>query len=157
CLGFSTIPTNPSIPGGERIGPFYTFETGRLAISPNAPAPPNPGPPSARFFSFLDRYGTQPYAYFSSYKTTNGYNRYGTSDCLYLGVTPYAETPNRYHKADSFQIISAGVDGKWGAGSGVPPTLFWTPASASVFYPDGTPGRDDQGSFYSSPLGVENK
>lgn len=82
CLGFSTSPTKPALPptaaNMERIGPFFEFESGRLRAIHAV------GGVTVPFYSYFDTYGGAPYAYFSSYKTRNGYNRYlalGTSDC----------------------------------------------------------------------------
>src|SRR5207253_9071458 len=82
---------------------------------PRAPAHhPRPSFPTRRssdLYSSRDTYGSVPYAYFSSYKTRNGYNRFASTDCPSLGVWPYAEalTPTvRYLNPNTFQIISAG-------------------------------------------------
>src|SRR5262249_38105214 len=68
CLGFSTTPTSPMDTSDpkNRIGPFAQFQSTRLVMGPSGAA-----------FMYNDPYGT-PYAFFSSYKTRNGYNRYGT-------------------------------------------------------------------------------
>jgi general secretion pathway protein G len=152
-LGFSTNSQNPMLPGGDRIGPFYEFQTGRLGVWPGTLAP---------YLSYLDYYGNQPYAYFSSYKAPNNYNRWGGNDCPSLlknlvppvsaGLVAYFDAPGRFINPNSFQIISAGKDGFFGPGGGV-----WTPANASSFYPDPSIGRDDQSNFYDSPLGIETK
>src|SRR5262245_36947772 len=109
CLGFSTNERNPAQPGGDRRGPFFEgFQANpnRLVqIHGNA------------FYSYLDSYGMKPYAYFSSHKDKKpgGYNRYGGTDCAALGVWPYAKELNptpQYWNPNSFQIISAGRDGR---------------------------------------------
>jgi prepilin-type N-terminal cleavage/methylation domain-containing protein len=163
CMGFSTNPSNPALGSADRIGPFYEFLPARLVLANLVGTPIHPNAPF--YFTYADAYATTdgvgtivagaPFAYFSSYKTTNGYNRYGNSDCPTLTLSPYwqvAGTPNQYVSPNSYQIISAGKDGRFGGGGGP-----WSPATASNYYPDGTPGRDDQASFYDSPLGVENK
>jgi type II secretory pathway pseudopilin PulG len=173
CLGFSTNPANPTAVGGDRIKPLYDFSTSftRLAfLSHSAMDLSASGGPnySAPFYSFLDPWGA-PYLYFSSYKTTNGYNRYfGTagvggpapamSDCQSQnspnGAWPYASfvgATQRYYREDSFQIISAGPDGKFGLGSF---TAAWTPPTAGAFYPSGTAGADDLSNFYDHSLGT---
>jgi prepilin-type N-terminal cleavage/methylation domain-containing protein len=154
CTGFSSVGSNPAQPGGSsRIGPFFDFESSRLVqIHGNA------------FYSYLDTYGQKPYAYFSSYTSPNGYNRYfgtlGISDCSTLGVWPYAEfvsatQPPRYLYPNKFQIISAGSDAKFGAGtdfSGAQNAAqTWTSTNANVFAPNGT---DDQANFYGDLLGL---
>jgi general secretion pathway protein G len=153
-LGFSTNGADPATFGGARKGPYYEFNTGRL-YQRNRNG----------FYSYYDAYHKQPYAYFSSYSRRNGYNRYGTSDCASLGVWPYADTLTvdargsiasiRYLKPDSFQIISAGEDGKFGPGTDLsllPRTqpFLWTPDTAPMI-PE--PGKDDQSNFHSNLLG----
>jgi general secretion pathway protein G len=173
CLGFSTSPANPGAPTNDRIGPFYEFQGGRLVLGrpgPNGIAPINISAPT--YLSYADVYSTTsstpdplgvllsgaPYAYFSSYKTTNGYNRYGTSDWGGMTgtpvVSPYVDPAGRFINPNTFQIISAGKDGLFGGGGGP-----WSPATASI-YPGttyGSPGYDDQANFYEVPLGIETK
>jgi prepilin-type N-terminal cleavage/methylation domain-containing protein len=136
-LGFAADPTDPSLPPAvtasqpraspTRIGPFYDgFQAARLLLVHGN---------GNYFYSYADIYGTVPYAYFSSYKAQNGYNRYvptlglAWTDCPSLNVTPYAEfldpqgsansvsAADRYANPTSFQIICAGADGKFGRGS----------------------------------------
>src|SRR5205823_2680370 len=71
CNGFSTNPANP-IPqaAATTYGPYFAFQSYRLiARHGNS------------FYSYLDRFGKQPYAYFSTGRQRNGYNHYGDSDC----------------------------------------------------------------------------
>jgi general secretion pathway protein G len=159
CTGFSTNPSNPaahiSPGGGSIIPPFYSFDSSRLVIIA----------PSKYFFSYKDAYEKAPYAYFSSYKTMNGYNRYGyglaNSDCAALSLCPYAEAQSngaaRYLNPNTFQIISAGVDGKFGAGS-------TAPTSSGPFFVKGVPmygfgkdGYDDMSNFHDKFLGIPNE
>jgi hypothetical protein len=149
CLGFSVNRSNPTTPGGDRIGPLYDFDPKRLVdFHHNG------------FYSYLDPYGQKPYAFFSSYRQRNGYNRYLTldrqSDCAALGVWPYAEafegqTP-RYLMPSGFQILSAGADGRFGPGTDLTAKspFTWTPATAKQTL---APGKDDQSNFYSGRLG----
>jgi general secretion pathway protein G len=137
-LGFSTNQRNPSLLGGETFK-FYEFQSPRLqALYANNP-----------FFSFMNSHDPpKPYAYFSSYNKTNGYNPFGTVDCAPLGVQPYysATTPApAYYNPNAFQIVSAGADGQFGPGG------QWTPANAGS-----TPqaGLDDISNFYPERLGV---
>jgi len=146
ATGFSTNASNPSQPTGDRVPPFFDFKSDRL----------RPWPGTAGLFpSYLDGYGKTPYAYFSSYKTANGYNRYiafGNSDCQSLpatyvqaGVTyptsvwPYAQTlgaSSVYHNAQTFQLISAGKDTFFGPGSNpaaTPPLPAYGAASTGPF------------------------
>jgi general secretion pathway protein G len=133
-LGFSANPKLPAYTGnplspdpklssdGDRIGPFFEFQSSRLVLIGDAsgnllPAPNFNNPPATNplgrshlHYSYLDTYGVsnglgglvnprppyQVYAYFSSYKATNGYNRYfgspaplsGFSDCPSLYFDP---------------------------------------------------------------------
>ncbi len=195
CTGFSTNPQNPAAHvkgGGDVNPPLFEFQTGRLVRQVGARLSP--------FFSYLDAYGSsdgngasigesKPFAYFSSYKSQNGYNRYvdpklPLSDCQTLGIWPYAEVMSppsattplapRYVKPNSFQIISAGANRRFGPGTviaklppnvNLPPGIFlggpsWTPNTAGNVYPDVAQnplhiGHDDQSNFYESFLGVE--
>jgi prepilin-type N-terminal cleavage/methylation domain-containing protein len=139
-------------PAGTPVGQGQLLHPNYLPTSP----PPNQGFP---FMSYADHFGTcdgqgalmlnspllpipgtnppvmQPpggvYAYFSSYKKENGYNRYWgyqgltLSDCQTLGVWPYAQgnQPNlyfpnlRYMNSNTYQIISSGRDTIFGSGT----------------------------------------
>jgi prepilin-type N-terminal cleavage/methylation domain-containing protein len=140
-IGFATgnDPTAlPTTQGSTRIGPFFTFASNRLVPGANG------------FFSYMDAWGKQPYAYFSSYswKSRNMYNRYGSSDCANLGVSPYYSSTMQngvvnYVKPEEFQIITAGQDGAFGPGG------LWSPQMPA----DG-PGLDDLSNFYDARLGV---
>jgi len=138
CLGFSTSPTNPAAPpaaaGETRRGPFFTeFKANRLRREANG------------FFSYLDPWKKQPYAFFSSYKGSNGYSRYGSSDCASLGVSPYSingTNPTRFFNSDGYQLISAGPDGLFGPGGGIDPAAGVTTGN----------GRDDFSNFHSRRL-----
>jgi RNA polymerase sigma factor (sigma-70 family) len=134
-LGFSTSPTNPSAPGGNRRGPYFEFQPSRLVGG------------NGGFFRYLDAFKTgSPYAYFSSYKSTNGYNRYGSSDCENLGVSPYQESSEVFINPNGFQILSAGANGVFGPGG--------TSWDRNVGYPSGEPGADDFSNFSASRLGL---
>jgi len=151
CSGFSTNPQNPAFhtPSNatsngskETIPLFFDFDSTRLVRRT----------PST-FLSYLDTWASPPssgtpYAYFSSYKTRNGYNRYYSlgSDCTSLGVWPYAEGPIpgvsgasanlpsnwRYFNPGTFQIISAGRNYAFGQGTNPSPAFpsapfpFWS-------------------------------
>jgi type II secretory pathway pseudopilin PulG len=185
--GFSTDASNPARhtlaypnPGtnntDDRIPPFFEFKSDRLVFFSQWLASQGFNPQGySDFYAYKDGYGKTPFAYFSSYKTANGYNRYfgllGTSDCNGLGVWPYAQslglTPGStpiYYNAQSFQIISAGKDLVFGPGSNpslpaygtapVGPYNTWAPAYASQAYPQGSFGYDDIANFYDRLLGV---
>jgi general secretion pathway protein G len=132
CLGISVNQTNPAREGGDRVGPFCEFKSSRLRAKPNG------------YFVYHDAYGTSPFAYFSSYKTRNGYNRYGTTDCNSIPDGPYHDGEGHYYNPESFQIISAGADGKFGRGG------KWTPSNAKDIDPA---GRDDMSNFHPTLLG----
>jgi type II secretory pathway pseudopilin PulG len=79
ATGFSTNASNPAAKTADRIPPFFDFKSDRLIQWPNTA----PG-----FPSYKDGYGKIPYAYFSSYKSANNYNRY-------FGIpNPYMPPPN---------------------------------------------------------------
>jgi prepilin-type N-terminal cleavage/methylation domain-containing protein len=174
-VGFSTDPGNPSVwPPSTltRKGPFFQFRPSRLVDRTGQ-----------GFYSYLDSYGLNFVAYFSSYRDLNGYGRYATlfgSDCNGLGVSPYAENlagTNQYLNPDTFQIVSAGADGRFGRGSlpswtlaaeGTPTwtaeTAGFTPAAWAVQNPPTNPtpaqdmnaGRDDMSNFSTIFLGIAN-
>jgi general secretion pathway protein G len=193
CQGFSTNPRAPTFlavvggtpivnnPANGTIRPFYDFNAtaARLQSSYTTPGVSHPasaalpGPPifppgnyeATSFYSFVDPWGSQPYLYFSSYKTANSYNRYvgllGQGDCPSAGVWPYAQlqgTSWSFYRPESYQIVSAGPDHAFGSGSNpgtVPITnASWTPLNAGAFYPTGNPGNDDLSNFYSGSLGT---
>jgi general secretion pathway protein G len=152
-LGFSTNPYDPTDDGTERVS-FYEY-TPSLLIQPDVPE-------AQGYWAYLDGYGKKPYAYFSHYKTVNGYNHVskvtGKSDCASLKVWPYAEvwngpnaSDNRYLNPDSFQIISAGRDGLFGPGTTSVQSTF-RPGITSL--PGDHPGHDDLSSFYDRFLGL---
>jgi RNA polymerase sigma factor (sigma-70 family) len=141
CLGFSTDPRNPARAGADRCTFFY-FSSHRLIRKHDNP-----------FFSYLDGFGKTPFAYFSSYKTTNGYHRYQGSDCASLGVAPYAESwgaNSQYLNPNTFQIISAGADGRFDQGTIDDSTVF---KPGRTKFPANSPGYDDITIFADKPLG----
>ena len=158
--GFSNNDQNPAQTGGTRQGPYYEFQTGRLALF-SAPAfgtahsyiagPYTPASAAGAFPVYLDPWKAspkpQPYAFFSA--SGNGvYNKYGVSDCASLGLSPYIQSsgpPIVYVNANTFQIISAGRDGRFGAGG-----ANWNPASGT----NDPNGREDQSNFSQRMLGA---
>jgi prepilin-type N-terminal cleavage/methylation domain-containing protein len=134
--GFSSNTRNPADFSRPRIDPAFSFKQDRL----NTAAPYSP-----QFPAYNDPYG-RPYAFFSSYWKSNGYNRYGTSDCANLGVQPYftprhtANIPD-YYEPTSFQIISAGKNGIFGPGG------LYPPASGQ--------GGDDMASFHQGIMNAQ--
>ncbi|MFL5241413.1 MAG: type II secretion system protein [Gemmataceae bacterium] len=156
CVGFSTNSKQPTAVGGDRVEPFFDFQSDRLTTKFDSAG--------TGYFSYLDAYGKAPFAYFSSYKKGGGYNRYfatlNASDCSRLAVWPYNDGI-KYQNSDTFQIISAGRDGVFGQGSNltVSPAPTWTPAKAdsSAALQNGAnakAGFDDMADFYDSMLGV---
>jgi prepilin-type N-terminal cleavage/methylation domain-containing protein len=182
-LGFSTNNMKPSMgsmaidyqpanpaglpPGvgmGKRKGPYFNFVTSRLV----------PVQATGGFFMYLDPWqvktslngvGPMPYVYFSSNGINNGYNY---TDCSAVSYTdllgshfalPYwtgvTGTSFTYSNSNTYQIISAGKDGKFGYNPGLPPppgalnSNLWSPTSGAV----GT-GADDQANFSSTLLGA---
>jgi prepilin-type N-terminal cleavage/methylation domain-containing protein len=156
CLGFSIDSANPDKPGGERVS-FFDFNSARLITLPRA------SKAQSIFFSYVDGYGSGsanqaapgvPYAYFASYAIDNNYNRYGSTDCPTLKVWPYAvgTSPTRYLRPQTFQIISAGADQKFGPGSVIvngQPSYLWTTGTAAAIDPS---GADDMANFSSGIL-----
>jgi hypothetical protein len=132
--GFSANPTNPTEPGGKRVGPFFEFPQERLIQRVKG----NP------FLSFRDGYDKNVYAFFSSARKPNDYRQ----DCPSLKVAPYfkkGSDPVRYYNASTFQIISAGKDGIFGPGGA------WSPESAAKDV--GPNGLDDLSNFHGDFLG----
>jgi hypothetical protein len=133
--GWSTDPRNPGTTrGGDRIGPFYDFKPERVVDVHGNGYP-----------SYLDRYKAMTYAYFSSTGMAgNGwFPNFYRDDCPFLQVQPYAGM-----NLDSFQIISAGRNKRFGLQGGQ-----WTPANARQIYPPDSDGADDVANFSNVPLG----
>ena len=161
------MPDTITPPGANRIGPFFDFDPNRLSI-----------PPGKTYFpAYQDSFGVRPtdgkpryYAFFSSYKHQNGYNRYRTdgwlasnpagmapvmSDCRSLGVWPYASSgpPYLYLKPNAQQIICCGPDGTFGPGTDLNATVpyYWNENTAAQI-PNG--GADDLANFATNRLGL---
>lgn len=173
--GFSTNNTKPSYgsmpalgetSSGKRKGPYFPFVTSRLF----------PDATTGGFCVYLDPWqakvstngvGPRPYVFFSSSGNNNGYSYL---DCLGVSFTdalgahfalPYwtgltaIGLPTGYTYPNTYQIISAGKDGKFGYTPGaLPPpgalnSNLWSPTGGAV----GT-GADDQANFSSTLLGV---
>jgi hypothetical protein len=132
CVGFSTNTANPAAVGGTRRGPFYDFQSNRL----------KPGANGSGYLVYIDPWGKQPYAYFTSY-VTEGYGQYG-ADCPSLNVAPYQEPNGKWINPGSCQIISAGRDGVFGPGG------QWDAKAGSTVQA----GKDDQSNFSSHLLGA---
>jgi general secretion pathway protein G len=152
CNGFASFAKNPTWMGNvaNNYPPLYDFPSTRLTtVTRNYPKQFNVNP----FFAYKDPYGTgSPYIYYSSYGTPNGYL---SPDCLsQVGPTslqsmssPYYEVVSpirQYLNKNTFQIISAGADGDFGAGGlwnpGVQPVDPFTKDNQSNFNSGGLMG-----------------
>jgi type II secretory pathway pseudopilin PulG len=141
CTGFSTNPLNPSdtTASFSRKPPYFEFTNSHLTQVTWNTGSLFPKPLSgsaATFLSYNDPIGNprnggaHPYAFFSSYKSANGYNRTATTNSGYgtgydnatLGISNGAyyingtSSPFQYLKPDTYQIICSGFDGQFGAG-----------------------------------------
>ena len=114
--GFGKNPRDPSDASG--FAPvLFEFPANRLVKSSNPAG-------AAGFYSFVDPFGTQPYAYFSSYGRKNGYYPYAGApinfrDCQTLtgvGFSPYQDTATSAFQPTGFQIVCAGADKDFGVG-----------------------------------------
>jgi hypothetical protein len=156
-VGFSNNPQNPvgnvaptpfTTSGAEkRQGPYFEFQSSRL-VSISSSLAGNVG----TFPVYLDPWThtggnakRQPFAFFASYNVegTGLYNKYAQSDCASLGLAPY-QSNGAFLNPSSFQIISAGQDGLFGAGG-----TNWSRAGTASL-----PGKDDQSNFSGHLLGV---
>ena len=165
-LGMVGFPTQVS--GGSNAGkrgPFFEFQPARLKMF----TAPGSGLP---FPVYLDPWkagkgpwgpGT-PYAYFSSYNT-EGLGDYH-DDCPSLLCSPptnlalsphltaYMDPSGKWVNAGSFQIISAGKDGKFGPGAtlvgGKWTPTYWNPTKGTT----DPNGQDDQANFSPRVLGA---
>jgi prepilin-type N-terminal cleavage/methylation domain-containing protein len=161
----SPLPADNQRPDGSNG--YFSYLDGYKQI---VPAPPLQSPLVAPNFYAV-------YAYFSAGRQRNGYNAYGIMHCPYLpafngqsltkpvsGTFPYQQEAGKYHKPESYQIISPGKDGIFGAGSPAPGLnsygFYWTPDTAKNV--PGVPstaglgdGRDDITNFNSTLLGKQ--
>jgi len=133
--GFSVIAQTPAVMGGDRKK-CMDFPNNRLVARGGSP-----------FASYIDGWGTMPYVYFNSGKRPDGYDttpiNFGTSS-----VGPYisqAAPTIKFYNSDTFQIISAGADMKFGPGG------LWTPQAATGI---AATGKDDMTNFYDKFMGV---
>jgi len=140
--GFSKDITNPWIAptaNEERLGPFYEFESNRLALV------------SGRFYSYLDRYGV-PFAYFGGTGSSNTHISFCPSlggvycpNSPTTGPLAYQDSTGKFANPETYQIISAGRDKKFGAGG-----TTWSPSNGS----SDAFAKDDYGNFSGSVLGA---
>jgi prepilin-type N-terminal cleavage/methylation domain-containing protein len=152
-VGFSNDSQNPAkAPSGtgERRQVPFEFQSNRLVSFTSAAL----GSTGA-FPVYLDPWkqtggpaNQHPFAFFASYNVEGGgqYDKYaGTSDCPSLGsLLPYQSNATTFLNPSSFQIISAGKDGKFGAGG-----ANWGRTGTTDPL-----GKDDQSNFSAHVLGV---
>lgn len=134
--GFSRNPANPFAAGGNRIGPFFNFDPGRLVDTDGDGN-----------LEFLDKYNGQskPILYFSSYKGSG----YRISEVAALGVGLVdvyrqewsfdssglnfdASANAKAWESDGYQIISPGFDGNYGIGGYYQEDLSMMPSTADA-------------------------
>jgi general secretion pathway protein G len=135
-MGFSTNPLDPVDKTNPNRVKFFDFDVGRLFN--------RAGSTGSLFPSYHDVYGQQPFVYFSSNKRSNGYDPAGFPS---LSIAPFAKdaAKTQFYMPDSFQLVSAGADGKFGPGG------FWTEANASTIP---VAGRDDIVQFRDRAMGI---
>ena len=141
CQGFASGPDPTAATMTDRIKPYFEFQADRLRRNP-----------TNRFLVYLDTHNLAPYAFFSAGKSHNGYV---LTDCAGISSSfsgqvpcnvpkPYRVNATEFWRADNWQIISAGADGKFG-------TSLTTWGAASL-YKKGDPGFDDQANFTANLL-----
>jgi hypothetical protein len=147
CTGFSTDATNPAAsrtPDVARKAPMFEFRPRQLKRDMNG------------FLVYLDIFGKVPYAFFSTGKNENVYDRKGDCPGISRFLPPdwpvprpylYSQEPLVFMKQNSWQIISAGPDCRFGAGG-----VVWPPISR---LPKTDPQADDQANFAERPLGYK--
>ena len=166
--GFSKNPSNPFVPGGNREGPHMEFSVDRFVDTDGDFMP-----------EYLDKFPGQqaPLLYFSSYEG-KGYDRYdwaytpmdrqssdggvdeltdvyppsGDDDGPYHLPITSASSPVKYHKAQSFQIISPGWDGDFGWGGQFDPQDLLNSFNDTTHPRDRTPEFDNITNFTEGRL-----
>jgi len=121
-VGFSKNPATPFAPGGNREGPFFEFNLGRLTDADdengdgdNDPNDLNVAP------EYLDPLASQtnPYIYLSSYDGS-GYRSADVMELQTITTTTftswYTLSGGAAFKPNTHQIISPGADGDYGTG-----------------------------------------
>jgi prepilin-type N-terminal cleavage/methylation domain-containing protein len=152
-IGFSTDSVFPMKRSGQRVSPFYSgFSVDRLRVFA--------GPNRGDYPSFVDTFGAAPYLYFSTGKSENSYSNPITLvvNGSQMTINPFLKsgtgTSPRFVNPASFQIVSAGRDGIFGAGLDQ-----W----AGYYLSNGTNGSsslqgyDDVANFHPTFLGVPNQ
>lgn len=139
-LGFSKNPANPfsqpSSPDSPRQGPYTEFDLGRLIDTD-----------SDGFPEYRDTLEGQsgPYVYLSSYDGRG----YDISDlpASYGMTSAYMQSADSAWKPNSFQIISPGVDGRYGEGG-----LYVPDRAESILTGTRSVERDNVTNFVSGTL-----
>lgn len=144
--GFSKNPSNPFATGGNREGPFYEFNPGRLTSGAEFPAYLDPLPGQST-----------PYAYFSAYDG-RGYDHdepqlVGMKEVYHQGST----MTGSHFKPNTYQIISAGADGERGCGGPYDPDAAnplpgWSEPPLACTAQEREPERDNITNFSDGPL-----
>ncbi len=124
--GFSTNPSNPVQPGGDRVGPFFEFQSRRLKPRPSLNPLYTPLTHQQFFPSYYDNYDQQPFVFFFAGKKKNGYDWKNEEIAGLDKVLPYYDqytklpngiwVPINFLNPTSFQIITAGDDGRFADG-----------------------------------------
>jgi prepilin-type N-terminal cleavage/methylation domain-containing protein len=109
-VGFSKDPKNPDVTGSNtttpRSAPLYDFNPAQF------------GTVSGNFATYTSKTGGSPYVYFRA-KVSGGTTSYtGTFNDNGASITPYKKGSVWYGEK-RFQIISPGLDGKYGVGGDV--------------------------------------
>ena len=109
-IGFSKNPKNPDLTAGDtttpRNAPLYDFNPAQF------------GTVSGNFATYTSKTGGSPYVYFRA-KVSGGTTSYtGTFNDNGASITPYKKGSVWYGEK-RFQIISPGLDGKYGVGGNV--------------------------------------
>lgn len=191
--GFGTSSFAPDMPSEQNLlypvaspnrrGPYFTFDNSRLT-SPLLPVGPQAPAQDARFllspfptyqdpWQAFKRNGlsqSQPYAYFSTGGTLNGYNPWfatlALTDNSLIGANAYYQGLNvvsgrpSYMAPNIYQIVSAGKDGFFGYDLVPTPmgSVSWSPAGGGagtgLNSQQSIAGNDDQASFTGNVLGV---
>ena len=132
CIGFQGFSATRDAPWDisnlKRKGPYYDFDTKRIVTDANT-----------KIASYLNTW-EGPYVYISK-------SNYGS---VIAGVSAYRKVnttaPTSYYNANTFQIISSGLDQSFGSGG------YYQPPFAI-----GTPGYDDLANFSSTQLGKKDE
>ena len=125
-VGFSKNPANPfaqpTAGQQNRLGPFFEFDSGRLGEITRATAAPlviqafntDPAAFTGNPLAYADSLPGQTVPLL--YVSTAGTGVYNASHVPELASGPFAKSATTYWNPNSYQLISPGFDGKYGAG-----------------------------------------